>query len=373
MNQWYPSSWDQQPGPGETQETTGPAAADKPGYPAGRNPGQGRPSPGANGRPAADVRMAAGPSGWLAANISMTAAATREPPPLAHPEQLQHLHKQAGRSAVLHGLLAAVALILLIARLGHASLSSEALAAVAALMLAARALQIRSKRRRINATIPGPTPRPGTVRPGGYSTPRAPGTPRPLTFSQQHCSVVRVAARGNVNTGMPAADFLVQVAGDTLSVTEAPGLPVFTVPANAVQITTPRWQRKFFGAGSILMIDRRRWSVQFDRVHRAEAARTRRAGGIGMMLTAGSPRQSIRRGREINACFVHALLEAGATAAAQPASGGRPAPGAGRRGDALPPRDPGRRVQQRPRGDSPGGPPAADRPGRHRAGRNNGG
>jgi hypothetical protein len=130
-------------------------------------------------------------------------------------------------------------------------------------------------------------------------------------FSQEFCEVDRVSAGGNLQPGLPGTSFIVQIADGWLTVTEAPVIPVFSVPADEVQITTPRWQREI-GTSSILRVAGQLWSVQFSRVHQAEAAHAGRGGAVRMMLTAGAPRKSISRAREINARFTAALLAAGA-------------------------------------------------------------
>lgn len=86
-----------------------------------------------------------------------------------------------------------------------------------------------------------------------------------------------------------------------LVVTEEPGVQVFAVPASSVQIITPRLQQRI-GGGSVLQVAGKSWSVQFDRVHQAEAR------GLGV-----SPRRALGRARELNQAFVAALVAAGAS------------------------------------------------------------
>lgn len=259
------------------------------------------------------------------------------------PEPARRRCRRAGRSAVLYWLAVAVVTVCLIAGFGFASRSAEGLALLGALMLAARALQVRSRRRRPAGMIgPGEDPGTGDEVPLGYGAPMARAAE---AFSQQYCSVIPVTGGGNINVVMPATGFRVVIAGTCVSVIEAPGLPLFTVPATAVQISTPRWQRRIFGAGSILKIGGHLWSVQFGSAYRAEAAHARRMSGLGVMAAVGAPVRSICHGREINARFTCALLEAGASDALQPAAAvrhdrgfrsPRPDPGAGRRSTRQP-------------------------------------
>jgi len=49
-----------------------------------------------------------------------------------------------------------------------------------------------------------------------------------------------VTAGGNLNAGIPDADFLVSIAGNWLSVTQASAIPVFSVPASTwTKVTLP--------------------------------------------------------------------------------------------------------------------------------------
>jgi hypothetical protein len=144
-----------------------------------------------------------------------------------------------------------------------------------------------------------------------YGVPAPRQQSAPPAFSQQFCEFSRVTEEGNLQPGMPWVDFIVRIVGGRLTVIEAPVIPVFSVPADEVQITTPRWQRQI-GTSSILRVAGQLWSVQFSRVHLAEAARADRGGFARMMFAAGAARKSIRRGREINACFTAALLASGA-------------------------------------------------------------
>jgi hypothetical protein len=143
----------------------------------------------------------------------------------------------------------------------------------------------------------------------GVPAPRQGGVPP--AFSQQFCEVSRVTEEGTLQPGMPWVDFIVRIVGGRLTVLEAPVIPVFSVPADEVQITTPRWQRQI-GTSSMLRVAGQFWSVQFSRVYLAEAAHAGRGGFARMMFAAGASRKSIRRGREINARFTATLLAAGA-------------------------------------------------------------
>ena len=149
----------------------------------------------------------------------------------------------------------------------------------------------------------------GTQTRHGVPAPRQESAPP--AFSQQFCEVSRVDADGYLQPGLPGVDFLVRIVGGWLTVIEMPVIPVFSVPADEVQITTPLWQRKI-GTGSVLRLAGQLWSVQFVRVHQAEAARDGRDGFLRMMFTSGTARKSVRRGREINERFTAALLAAGA-------------------------------------------------------------
>ena len=133
----------------------------------------------------------------------------------------------------------------------------------------------------------------------------------PPAFSQQSCEVSRVDASGNLQPGLPGVDFLVRIFGGWLTVIEIPVIPVFSVPADEVQIATPLWQRKI-GTGSILRLAGQFWSVEFVRVHQAEVTRANRGGFLRMMSAAGTARKAVHRGREINERFTAALLDAGA-------------------------------------------------------------
>ncbi len=152
----------------------------------------------------------------------------------------------------------------------------------------------------------------GTQTSYGVPAPRQESVPP--AFSQQFCEVSRVTEEGKLQPGMPWADFIVRVVGGRLTVVEAPVIPVFSVPADEVQIATPRWQRQI-GTSSILRVAGGLWSVQFSRVYQAEterAGRGDRGGFMRKLFGAGNARKSIRRGREINARFTAALLAAGA-------------------------------------------------------------
>ncbi|MGH3188429.1 MAG: hypothetical protein ACRDOL_14360 [Streptosporangiaceae bacterium] len=133
----------------------------------------------------------------------------------------------------------------------------------------------------------------------------------PPAFSQQFCEVSRVVANGNLQPGLPGVDFLVRIVGGWLTVIEIPVIPVFSVPTEEVQITTPLWQRKI-GTGSIVRLAGQLWSIEFVRVHQAEVARADRGGFLRTMFTAGTARKAVHRGREINARFTATLLAAGA-------------------------------------------------------------
>lgn len=302
MSQWYPPLPDLGPGPGEPGETAVLPVAGEDGYPPVRHPGPSHP-------PSACRRPAVGS--------------------LASPQR-----SGLRRAAAVYGLVAALVLVVLIAGSGHAGLSSAALAIAGLFTLVAGVFQIRSRRWRL-AGAAGPYG-------GSAADPEAPlGYRVPMmsraapVFSQHHCSVTPAAGGGRLKAGMAAADFLVMIADGKLSVIEAPGIPLFTVPATAVQITTPRWQRRMLGAGSILLIAGLSWSVRFVSVYRAEAG-LRRGAAVRLMLTGGAPARSIRRGREINARFTRVLLEAGAADALLPLAAGPTAPGGARR-DAQPP------------------------------------
>lgn len=213
---------------------------------------------------------------------------------------------------------AAVVAVAMITRSGHTSSSAAGLALLGAVMLAGQVLQPRVWRRRSARVMsPGEDPGAGDEVPLGYGVPL--GRAAAESFSQRHCSVTRCATGGNMNAGTPAGGFLVVIAAGHMSVVEPPGLPLFTVPATAVQITTPRWQRRIFGAGSILKIGGQLWSVQFGSAFRAKAAHRCRMRGLRVMVTACASLRSMRRGREINGRFTCALLEAGARDALQPA------------------------------------------------------
>lgn len=208
----------------------------------------------------------------------------------------------------------------MITRSGHAGSSAAGLALLGVLMLASQALQVRSRRRRPARMVSaGEDPGAGDEVPLGYGVPMGRAAE---SFSQQHCTVTCAAGGGNVNTDAAAAGFLVVIAGGHMSVVEPPGLPLFTVPATAVQIITPRWRRRIFGAGSILKIGGQLWSVQFGPARRAQAGHACKTSGLRVMLTACASLTSIRRGREINGRFTCALLEAGASDALQPAARG---------------------------------------------------
>jgi hypothetical protein len=171
---------------------------------------------------------------------------------------------------------------------------------------------------------PGQDPGTGNEVPLGYGVPMGRAAE---SFAQRHCTVTCAAGGGNINSAAAAAGFLVVIAGGHMSVVEPPGLPLFTVPATAVQINTPRWRRRIFGAGSILKIGGQLWSVQFGPACRAQAGHACKTSGLRVMLTACASLTSIRRGREINGRFTCALLEAGASDALQPAARGASRPG----------------------------------------------
>ena len=108
-----------------------------------------------------------------------------------------------------------------------------------------------------------------------YGVPAPRQESAPPAFSQQFCEVSRVDANGNLQPGLPGVDFLVRIVGGWLTVIEIPVIPVFSVPADEVQIITPLWQRKI-GTGSVLRVAGQFWSVQFVRVYQAEIARADR-------------------------------------------------------------------------------------------------
>jgi hypothetical protein len=295
MSQWYPPPASKRTGPrGQPGVTAPPPApdADDDGYvQGGSHPGH------------------APTMGYGQPGVAVTAAV---------PEQYRRLRARTTRKMVFCGLLTCAALVFLVAGFGHYSASAGALGASVLLVNVVRIFQLLSRRKRIasmtgtpEAGGPWRARHAGSPAPTGYGMPTATGAQAAAEFSQQFCSVTRVTAGGNLNAGIPDADFLVSITGDWLSVTQAPAIPVFSVPASEVQITTPRWQRKI-GTGSILGIGGQLWSVQFGSVYRAEAAHAGRGGAIRAMLSAGAPRQSLRRGREINERFTAKLLTAGA-------------------------------------------------------------
>ena len=144
-----------------------------------------------------------------------------------------------------------------------------------------------------------------------YGVPAPRQESAPPAFSQQFCEVSRVDANGNLQPGLPGVDFLVRIVGGWLTIIEIPVIPVFSVPADEVQIITPLWQRKI-GTGSVLRVAGQFWSVQFVRVYQAEVARADRGGFLRKMFTAGTARKAVHCGREVNARFTAALLAAGA-------------------------------------------------------------
>jgi hypothetical protein len=144
-----------------------------------------------------------------------------------------------------------------------------------------------------------------------YGVPAPRQQSAPPAFSQQFCEFSRVTEEGNLQPGMPWVDFIVRIVGGRLTVIEAPVIPVFSVPADEVQIATPLWQRKI-GTGSTLRLAGQLWSVEFVRVHQAEVTRVDRGGFLRMMFAAGTARKAVHRGREINERFTAALLAAGA-------------------------------------------------------------
>jgi hypothetical protein len=237
---------------------------------------------------------------------------------MAVPEQYRRLRARTTRMMVFCGVLTCATLLFLVAGFGHYSASSGALAASVLLINVVRVFQLQSRRRRIAGMTSTPeaggsrrAQHAGSPVPAGYGRPAAPGARASAEFSQQFCSVTRATAGGNLNAGIPDTAFLVRIADGWLSVIEAPAIPVFRVPASEVQITTPRWQRKI-GTGTILGIGGQLWSVQFGSVYQAEAAHAGGGGAIRAMFSAGAPRRSLRRGREINERFTAALLTAGA-------------------------------------------------------------
>jgi hypothetical protein len=218
MNQWYPPAGNSRPGPGGQRGTTEPpaAGAEDHGY------GQGGAYPGhapttAYGQP--------GP------------AATQ-----ALPEQYRRLRARTTRMTAYSAVLACAILIFLVAGAGHYSASSGALGASVLLVNIARIFQLLARRKRIasmtgtpDAGGPQHARHAGSPVPAAYDMPAAPDAPAAAEFSQQFCSVTRVTAGGNLNAGIPDADFLVRIADGWLSVTEAPAIPVFNVPASEVQ------------------------------------------------------------------------------------------------------------------------------------------
>ena len=295
MTQWEPAPGREHPGPGWEPGAAAPPAPvpGGPGYPpGGRYPGQ---EPGGWGQE---------PGSWYPGQARAALV----------PGQYRQLRARTTRAIALLGVFAVAILAALIAGFGRYSVSSGALAASALLLTAARIGQLRSRRRRL-VSLAGdvapqyaqPAARPAAA---DYGPSAARGPQGRPAFSQQFCSVTRVTAGGNLNTGMPAAEFLVRISAGRL-VTEAPGYPGLHRPARQVEITTPRWQRKI-GAGSILRLGGQLWSVQFNKVYQAEAAQASRGGALRVMVTAGAPWRSIRRGREINERFTAALLASGA-------------------------------------------------------------
>jgi hypothetical protein len=319
MSQWYPPPGSMYPGPGGQRGTTAPPPADADDYGHMQGDWYPEPEPPRWAAPAADSND----HGYMQDGSypgHAPAMAYGQPGPAAtapDPEQYRHLHARTTRMVVYCGVLACATLVFLVAGAGHYSASSGALGGSVLLVNLVRMFQLLSRRKRIAAMTGFPDTggrqharRAGSPVPAGYDMAAA-GAAAAAEFSQQFCSVTRVTAGGNLNAEVPAADFLVLITGGWLSVIQAPAIPVFTVPASEVQITTPPWQRKI-GAGTILRAIGQLWSVQFDSVYRAEAAQAGRGGAVRMMLTAGAPRRSIRRGREINKRFTTALLTAGA-------------------------------------------------------------
>jgi hypothetical protein len=143
------------------------------------------------------------------------------------------------------------------------------------------------------------------------------------TFSQMFCSLAPCGAGGRVVTGQRMPNCLVQVADGELTLIQAPSTLVAKTPAAAVEIVTPRTQRKV-GAGVILLLEGKLLAVEFDMVYRRQQdyAKEPRSGAAALIGTLRqffsvsditSLPKSMRLGRQLTSEFSTALVAAGAT------------------------------------------------------------
>jgi hypothetical protein len=123
-------------------------------------------------------------------------------------------------------------------------------------------------------------------------------------FSQQFCTVAPVGAGGRIVTGGKIEPCLVRVADGTLTIIQAPAVPVAEASASTLAIVTPPVIRRI-GTAAVIRIDGRLLSVAFDMVHS-------RQGGGGMFSAVTGVRKGMRLGRDLTAAFTSALRAAGA-------------------------------------------------------------
>ena len=107
-----------------------------------------------------------------------------------------------------------------------------------------------------------------------------------------------------VRTGGKIAPCLVRVADGTLTIIQAPAVPVAEAPASDLAIVTPPMIARI-GTAAVIRIDGRLLSVGFDMVHSYQ-------GGGGPFSAITGVRKGMRLGRELAAAFTGALRAAGA-------------------------------------------------------------
>jgi hypothetical protein len=131
-------------------------------------------------------------------------------------------------------------------------------------------------------------------------------------FTQPYCAVAPVSSGGNVKKGFGYFPCTVEVTGQALSITEGDGGRLDHAPTASVEIITPGWQRRI-GAGSIISMNGKHWSVDFGMAYPREGGRAANRGFFRTLFGGSSMRKSLGRARELNRAFTDALLAAGAS------------------------------------------------------------
>lgn len=244
-------------------------------------------------------------------NISGTSQGTIGASPRTESVMQQYHNQEARLTRRLRWLTAAIVLaaVLIVYAISAGDALHTTSAIAGTLVCVGAAGQTRAARNRVRQLLESGGAEQIAQRIAAAEADPRPAGPGPL-FSQQYCKVNRQYAGGRLQAGQAPPMFMVVVQDSVLTVIQAPATPVMRLPAARVQIATPKLQRKL-GSVTTLRIGDQLWGFDFAGVYMAE----RRAGFMRQMFSLGSPRKSMRRGREINDRFVAALMQSGTSQA----------------------------------------------------------